>query len=346
MHRHALARPQGGSLDLHGESGLRALREAGLEAEFARLARYDDQCDAIYDHQGTLHFEHTDAGSGDRPEIDRTQLRDMLLASLPAGTVRWASKVTLVEARSDGRYRIVGDGEVTLDEVDLVVGADGAWSRVRPLVSSEIPGYTGVTFVELAVDDVDTKHPAVASLVPRGKVSAVGGTRGLIAQRSSNGHVRAYYMFRATEEWSRTGMDLGSLPLAREGLRRQLDGWAPSLLAPIDACNHPIVVRPIVALPVGHRWDHRPGVTLLGDAAHVVPPFSGEGVKLAMLDATELAALLAASAGGDWDAAVTAYEERMFVRAAEAAAGAMQGLDFVSEGALDHVLEHFRSLGA
>ena len=335
------ARPQGGSLDLHEESGLRALREAGLEAEFEVVARYDDQSDAIYDHTGKLHFRHDGTGSGDRPEIDRTQLRDILLASLAPGVVRWGTKISALEPAPGGRFRLL-DGSTSLGEFDLVVGADGAWSKVRPLLSEETPRYTGVFFLELTIDDVDTKHPAVAALVPNGKVSAVGGGQALIAQRSSGGHVRAYYMFRAPEDWVKTGaLDLSSLPAARASLKSKLPGWTPSLLTLIDACDA-IAPRPIVALPVGHRWLHRDGVTLLGDAAHVMPPFSGEGVNMAMLDATELALRLAADA--DWNRAVSLYEEAMFVRAAEAAAGAMEGTAFVSEDGLAHVLEHFRSI--
>lgn len=345
LDEHALARPQGGSLDLHAESGQRALREAGLEAAFKALARYDDQYDALYDPQGVRHFEHSGAG-GDRPEIDRTQLRELLLDSLPQGTIRWGSKVTGAEPAADGRYRVVGEqGE--LGAFDLVVGADGAWSRVRPLVSAVTPAYTGVVFIELQIDDVDTRHPELAALVPRGKVSVVGRSQGpiagLIAQRSSSGHVRAYYMFRAPEERLARGLvDPSSPARARAELRALLPGWAPALLRFIDACSDTIHVRPIVALPVGHRWAHRPGVTLLGDAAHVMPPFSGEGVNMAMLDALELALRLADH--DDWSEAVAGYEQRMFIRAAAAAADAVQGLDFVSDDALAHVLEHFRSI--
>lgn len=337
---HALARPQGGSLDIHADSGQRALRVAGIFEAFAALARYDDQCDAIYDHAGALHFMHTSA-AGDRPEIDRTQLRDLLLASLPGGKICWGCKVRRVEEAAGGRWRIVGAEEETIDEVDLVVGADGAWSRVRPLLSREQPAYTGVTFVELTIEDVDRRHPAVAALVPRGKISALGGTRGLIAQRSSGGQVRAYYMFRVAEGALR--VDVMDMRRARGELRGLLADWAPELLCPLDACEA-AVLRPIVALPVGMRWDHRPGVTLIGDAAHVMSPFSGEGVNMAMLDAAELALALAGEQ--DWSRAVRGYEEAMFVRAAEAAEGARQGLAFVSEEGLAHVLEHFRGMVA
>ncbi|NOK19645.1 FAD-dependent monooxygenase [Corallococcus carmarthensis] len=342
LDEHPLARPQGGSLDLHGDSGLRALREAGLEAEFKAVARYDDQGDAIYDAQGTLHFQHNEESGGDRPEIDRTQLRSLLLASLPSERIRWGSKVSAVEPLSDGRYRVVGP-EGSLGEFDLVVGADGAWSRIRPLVSQETPAFTGVLFIELQIDDVDTRHPEVAKLLPHGKISVVGNNQGLIAQRSSHGHVRVYFMFRVSEEQLRQGLvDVSSPARAREQLKALLPGWAPSLLAFIDASNDTLAARPIIALPVGHRWTHRPGVTLLGDAAHVMPPFSGEGVNMAMLDGLELA--LALSSDSDWSRAVKGYEEAMFERAAGAAEGAMQGLDFVSEHALEHVMEHFREI--
>lgn len=344
LDEHSLARPQGGSLDLHGESGLRALFEANLLAEFDAVARYQDQGDAFYDAAGTLHFSFNQGSEGDRPEIDRTQLRELLLASLPAGCVRWGSKIAAIEPLPDGRHRVIGE-RGPLGDFDLVVGADGAWSKVRPLLSAEAPRFTEVLFFELEIDDLDHRHPALARMLPSGKLSAVGRSRSLIAQRSSGGQVRVYVMFRVDEaELHRLIARFAALSpaQARAELRAMLPGWAPSLLAFIDAGegsrNEAVKPRPIVALPVGHRWAHRPGLTLLGDAAHVMSPFSGEGVNMAMLDALELSEAIAQ--GGD--GALAAYEARMFERAAAAAAGASEGLSYVSEDALTHVLEHVR----
>lgn len=342
LDEHPLARPQGGSLDLHTESGLRALREAGLEDAFLKVARYDDQADAIYDAAGICHFRED--GGRDRPEIDRTQLRTLLLDSLPAGAVHWNSKVTGLHRDGD-RWRVVGRDGVDLGVFDLVVGADGAWSRVRPLLSRAQPEFLGLVCYELMIDDVDTQHPEVAALLPHGKLTAVGAQHGFIAQRSSGGQVRVYVMLRVPEAELDVGnverVDLAVPARAREQLKALL-GFAPSLLTFIDAANDVITRRPIVGLPAGHAWEHQRGLTLIGDAAHVMSPFSGEGVNMALLDGLELA--LALTSTNDLDAAVRGAEERMFTRAAAVAAGAnraatiwpAQLLRFIAEGGDPH----------
>ncbi len=340
---HALARPQGGSLDIHTDTGQAALARAGLTAEFRRIARHEDQGNRLYDSAGALLFAD-DAADGDRPEVDRTALRDMLLASIPEATVRWDRKLQEVRQRCDGAFDLVFDG-VMAGPFDLVVGADGAWSRVRPLVSSYKPQYTGVTFVEFGIDDVDQAHPALSRLVGRGKASIQGGARAILAQRNGNGHIRGYAMFRVAEDWVAKTIDFSQPPAARADLARLFSDWAPGLVELIRSCNDHIVAWLLHALPVGHHWTNRAGVTLLGDAAHVMSPFGGEGVNAAMLDAAELGRRL--NEAGDWRDAVAAYESDMFRRVEEPAALAARGASTaLSHDKLAATIEHLKAHAA
>src|SRR5436309_12303397 len=208
---------------------------------------------------------------------------------------------------------------------DLVVGADGAWSRVRPLLSSATPAYAGVTYIQFGLDDVDQQHPAVAQLVGHGSMFALADNKGLIAQRNGHGHIRVYAALRVPETWvSASGFDARRPEMARTALLAQFSDWDESLLALIQESNDRFEVRSLYMLPVGHTWDFRAGVTLLGDAAHLMSPFGGEGVNLAMLDAADLARAI--SECNTLEDAVRTYEETMFARAAIAAQGADEGL--------------------
>ena len=331
--RHAGDRPQGGSLDLHGDTGQRAMRVAGLEKEFSAAARPEDQGDRLYDHNGTLLFDRDGAGD-DRPEIDRTALRQILLDSLVPGIVRWGSKVEAVTPVADGGYDVLADG--VAERFDVVVGADGAWSRVRPLLTEATPRYEDVTLVELGFDA--KRHTTVDALVGGGKMFAVGDNRVLIAQRNGHGHIRGYAGLRLPEkvarEWTTESPDR-----VRAMLRHAFAGWAPSLTSLIETGDF-IAVRPLFALPIGHKWQSRPGITLLGDAAHLMSPFGGEGVNLALADAADLADALTLAQG--WQA-VAACEAAIMERATPAAEGAAEGLNgSISSDGVAVLLDQYR----
>lgn len=318
------ARAQGGMLDIHEESGQRALRAAGLHERFLPLVHAGGEETRILDSAGRVRFAEPDGGGRGRPEVDRGALRDLLLASLPEGTVRWGAKVEEARPLGGGRHevRLAGGAVFT---TDLLVGADGAWSRIRPLVSDAVPAYTGVVMVESDLRDVDARHPGAARIAGGGMLFALGGGRGFLAHREPDGGVHVYTALRVAPEWA-AGVEFGDAAAAKAAVLEHFGGWDEGLRALVGDADGPLVPRPIHALPVGHRWDRVPGVTLLGDAAHLMSPFAGEGANLAMLDGAELGEAVAARPG-DVEAALAAYEAVMFERGREAAAGSAENLE-------------------
>lgn len=295
------ARTQGGMLDIHDYNGQIAVEAAGLMDEFQSLVLPGRQAIRVLESDGTVLHEQGDDGTGGRPEVQRADLRQMLLDSLPEGTVRWGSKVTGVH----GRTVTFEDGSTV--DADVLVGADGAWSRVRALVSDAKPEYTGVSFVETYLHDADVRHPEVAKAVGGGSMFVPAQGKGIFAHRESGATLHAYVEFTRPLEWFD---DLGRIPA-------EFEGWAPELTALITESDTEPVFRPHYALPSEHRWERVPRVTLVGDAAHLLPP-NGEGANLAMLDGAELAQALARH--DDVETALAEYEQAMFVRTAETAA--------------------------
>ena len=322
------ARNQGGTLDLHADNGQVALREAGLLEEFFKLARPEGQEMRQLDPNGTITSHQVpEADERFKPEIDRGKLRDLLLESLQPETVQWGHTLERVSGPAEGpRHLHFADG--TTIESDLVIGADGASSRVRPAVSSAAPRYTGVSFLEAWFNDVENSHPDVAELVGQGGAHAADGERGMFAQRNGGDHIRVHLIQRVPVDWiSRNGLTIQDTDAIRALLLDRYAHWSPRWRRMITDNEGLYVDRPIFALPVPHTWEHNPTVTLLGDAAHLMPPL-GVGVNLAMLDACELALALAAEATvAD---AVRAYEQTMLPRSTETAK--------VLEGGAEHLL--------
>ncbi|MFF9107184.1 MULTISPECIES: FAD-dependent oxidoreductase [unclassified Streptomyces] len=314
------ARPPGGALDLHDGLGQLALQKAGLLREFEALARPEGQAMRILDVDGTV-LRDWRPGPDERanPEIDRGQLRDLLLGPLDVQWGRGVSRV--VPGTADGVLVHFADGRQ--ETFDLVIGADGAWSRTRPALSPAEPHYTGVTSVETSLDDVDTRHPGLARLIGDGSLAVYGGNRSVVAQRNSGGHVKVYAKFRAPLDWH-AHLDPADAEALRASVLALFDGWADTVL---DLLRHgtAFVRRPFHSLPVSHTWPHVPGVTLLGDAAHLMPPL-GAGANLAMLEGAELAEALATGSGNP-DEAVRAFEERMWARAGRWAQITTAGLE-------------------
>ena len=331
------ARRQGGMLDIHEDTGQQALRAAGLHDAFRALIHAGGEASRVLDRHGTVLHDEGDDGTGGRPEVPRGELRRILLEALPEGCVRWGHKLSNVATLDGGRHLLQFAHGATAAS-DLLVGADGAWSRVRPLLSGAQPAYSGIAFIETYLFDSDRRHRASAHAVGTGALFALAPGKGIQAHREADGVLHAYVALSQPEEWL-AGIDFADPAAARAAIAAQFAGWAPALTALITDADTPPVPRPVHLLPVGHRWQRVAGVTLLGDAAHLMAP-AGEGANLAMLDGAELAQALAAHPG-DVAAALLAYETALFARSSAAAAESERILRLCFDDDAPHSLVRF-----
>ena len=356
----------GAPLDLGWETGQRALRENGLQVDFEKSAGAEGR--RIYDGAGTLHFSHgagseSPEGQQDppppqrpedtRPEIERTLLRKILLDAVPPHLIKWGHALSSVRTLDNGQHELTfANGFTTVS--DILVGADGAYSRVRPLLSPATPHYIGVKFVSLSITPETTKLPELQETVAHvGKwtMLAMQNSRMLASRFFHDGRLRTYAWLRAPADWS-LPQDPAQTKVA---LKEYFAGWQPWLLNLIEyADESAITTHSLNILTPGHSWPHARGVTLIGDAAHLMSPFAGEGANLAMLDGLELGLALAdlAKEGklsdlGAVDGAVKPFEEKMCERAGRIAQQAEDNLrEFVHPDAPHPAIRRFKQLMA
>jgi 2-polyprenyl-6-methoxyphenol hydroxylase-like FAD-dependent oxidoreductase len=319
----AQARTQGGQLDIHEHNGQLALEAAGLTGKFRAIIHEGGAATRMLDPRGTVLLDEPDDGTGGRPEVLRGDLRRILADSLPDETIQWGRKITDAQSLGDGRYELTfADGPTVT--TGLLVGADGAWSKIRPLLSDATPSYVGTSFIETYLYDADEQHSAAAEAVGDGAMYALTPGKGIVAHREAGNILHTYVQLNRPAEWI-AGIDFTDAAAATARVAAEFDGWVPELTALITDGETAPILREIYTLPDGHRWDRVPGVTLLGDAAHLMPP-AGEGANLAMFDGAELGKAIAAHPD-DIEAALAAYEGAMFPRSESEYADALEILD-------------------
>ena len=340
-------RNQGGTLDLHPKAGQLALKEAGLLPEFQKHSRPEGEASKIIQYDGSVLWDDNvmepwrpvEEGEQERPEIDRLVLRDILLDSLEHGTIKWGKKLlgVIEDEKSKGKFNLTFD-DGTLDlGVDLVVGADGAWSKVRPLLTTEKPFYSGITAIELWALNVDKFNPWLSQYVGKGSCFMFDEGRAVMCQRQGSGAVRVYAAVRQPATWVKDcGIDWSSSGARERLVKEHFNDCGEDIKRVILESRDELIPRQCWMMPVGVKWETRPGVTLLGDAAHLMTPFAGVGVNVAMADALDLAKAIVArkesfsakfvSDSKNISLAIEQYETLMLERAEQNAAKTMHGL--------------------
>lgn len=306
------ARPQGGSLDLRPDSGQRAIDKADLGAAFKGLSREEAKAfrmvsSAGEEMPGEGEETHEDAG----PEIDRGDLRRMLVDSLPPETIAWDHKVEAIETLEGGRWRLnFADYPPVI--ADLVIGADGIGSKVRQQLTTVEPIYTGITMIAANIRRELWRGSKMSDTLGEGSVMFAGGNKTIFVQRCAHDLIILYYSMAVPMDWPKcAGFELTDAQAVMACVRETYQDWDPDVLAMLTQVQDQFQLWPTSVMPPDYRWDTKHGITMLGDASHVMPPFTGKGVNLALLDALELAEVLTSDPLMLLHDAVAVFEKRM-----------------------------------
>jgi 2-polyprenyl-6-methoxyphenol hydroxylase-like FAD-dependent oxidoreductase len=341
------ARVQGSALDLHEDSGLAALEAAGLTQAFWAHHRQDLNNLRLTDAAGAVLHDHPrqTSGPGKRPEIERGPLRDLLGDSLRPGTVQWNCKLEASELQGSQIFLRFANGRTAL--ADVAIGSDGANSRLRGLVTPSRPHYVGASLVEGLVPAAVNTIPQLWQLLSGSALIALGGERTIGMGTKPDGSVlfSAGLKTSTTDDAAaRQSLEAASGPEERvQWFHANFKGWS-DLWEPLFAHAVSLVWRPLLVYPTDQPWTPKPNLTLIGDAAHVMPPYAGEGVNMAMLDALVLSRFFLTEATPA--AAIALYEAEMFSRMASMTAETMANTElFYAPDAAERVTALFRSFG-
>lgn len=337
-------RDRGGSLDIHEESGQLALKAAGLIDTFKSLARFEGEDTRVLDKNGKSYYEETADPNieGGRPEIDRGELCDMISEQLNENTILYGKAFKSLEHLKNKQIEVTFDDDSN-EIFDFVVGADGAFSKVRHYLSDVEVEYNGISMVELNVEDVYNQHPDLAKFNKNGKMMTLGDNKAILGQVNGDGRIKVYMSYQMDYDEFDIFKKMTKSEIKKQLMKDFVD-WDRDLKKYIEYAGDDILLRRIYKLPIGFKWDNQSNLTLIGDAAHLMSPFAGEGVNMAFYDAYILAESI--KEHDDLKTALKIYEDQMYEVSEQSARESQGNLEeMFSEHAAKKFGDFFNQVG-
>lgn len=344
------SRVQGAIVDLHFDSGLKVMTAAGLLDSFKKVYMRGADKYRMVNKEANIYLDETNDGKEDdfnnenfRPEIDRGVLRNLLIDALLPDTVVWDSHFLSMEQMNDSWELKFKNGTTAF--ANIVIGSDGHLSKVRPYVTDIKSLYSGATIIQGEIENPETACPEMYNLVDNANLLAMDIGKTIAAQPMAGGGLTFYAASLYPENWAKnSGINFNNPDEVYAYLVDYYKEWNPVFFTLFKACKQ-FIVRPLNYFPIDQHWEAKSNITLIGDAAHLMPP-SGEGVNTAMLDALDLSECLCNGEFNDLKTAIATYENKMRSRAAVLAKEAIESIqDFASpsEESIKELIEMFQS---
>lgn len=337
-------RVQGSTLDLHEGTGLEAMKRAGLLDEFYKHHRQIASNMLLVDKALNIKFDDHDFAkitSENRPEIDRGPLRDILLDSLKPNTVVWDSGFISMEKQNEGWLMHFKNG--TSAYADIVIAADGSNSKIRPYLSNIKPIYSGITLIQGDIYDAEKNAPQLFAFAKGGKVMSFDNEQFIGYGSKADGSIMFVACFKTPENWLKEcSIDFKNKEQVLTWFKKEFDCWSADWHEFFTNDDVHFTPYPQYYFPLDQAWETQENLTMIGDAAHRMPPFAGEGANVAMQDSFELAECLTSTTFPDLKTAISHFEKDMIVRGAEATKDTLDNTErMFSKTGLDQMVEFF-----